>query len=578
MNNNRKHPCQRDLLLAADGELSRRRLKTVEAHLKSCWSCRVLMHNIEDTIAAFVSAREVAREQHISPSSPTRALLVARIRSTADENKDALRWWVWLPGGLKFSQAKLILTPLLLLAIVSVGLSLAWIRRRSHVTADEFLRRLALQSAATTVSSEPAVICQRVVIHTGKRTVEKDVYLDAQGRRHAKVTATTADKPLEAKLAIAGVSWENPLSGGTYLGWHDRQEIARDDVRRDGDFLILDTTVSRGVVRHEALKVRENDFHPVGRTVEFRDQDRVEISELNYAVLDWKAVDESVFDRPDPFGPANTEKPLRLVRLVTKAELDMAELEARLVLNRLHADTSERVELVRTATGLEIRGVVETVERKRELEAQLRPLPNTKLFLATFEEMDRHPVPVTTVTTVGSPSSPVTDDGPPLEKYLLERGRSREEVSSLLQQLVESSVAVRQESRALADLSDRFNNNVYRSQKAAAVLAELRSRHTAALVDALRKQQMLIKETGMVVQPEASGDAARVGSLRETADENGNLCQALASGTSVRNVQVESIAAGLENSIERLKSIASHLTDGALRTTTFPPQDSPERR
>ena len=47
------HPGDEELLMAADGELSARRVAGVLAHLSACWDCRARMAEIEDTIADF---------------------------------------------------------------------------------------------------------------------------------------------------------------------------------------------------------------------------------------------------------------------------------------------------------------------------------------------------------------------------------------------------------------------------------------------------------------------------------------------------------------------------------------------
>ena len=51
------HLSERDMLLAADGELPARRKAQVTAHLETCWSCRERMQSLEGTIAEFIRAR-----------------------------------------------------------------------------------------------------------------------------------------------------------------------------------------------------------------------------------------------------------------------------------------------------------------------------------------------------------------------------------------------------------------------------------------------------------------------------------------------------------------------------------------
>ena len=48
------HVPDRDLMLAADGELTPRRAAEVRAHLEACWPCRVREDELQSTIAEYV--------------------------------------------------------------------------------------------------------------------------------------------------------------------------------------------------------------------------------------------------------------------------------------------------------------------------------------------------------------------------------------------------------------------------------------------------------------------------------------------------------------------------------------------
>ncbi len=99
-------------------------------------------------------------------------------------------------------------------------------------------------------------------------------------------------------LASAGVDWNEPLSASGYQRWHDSQRVRQDEVTRIGHNLLKLTTVSaQGAVEQQSLTVREMDFHPVQRTIEFRDgSNTVEIAELEFKILPWQAVDASLFE------------------------------------------------------------------------------------------------------------------------------------------------------------------------------------------------------------------------------------------------------------------------------------------
>jgi hypothetical protein len=77
------HLSERDLVLAADGELPARRKAKVNAHLESCWSCRERMLFLESTITDFVRARNRELNEQLPPSEGPGALLRARLAEAA---------------------------------------------------------------------------------------------------------------------------------------------------------------------------------------------------------------------------------------------------------------------------------------------------------------------------------------------------------------------------------------------------------------------------------------------------------------------------------------------------------------
>src|SRR5580698_10647894 len=86
------HPSDQELLLSADGELSRRRAAEVRVHLAACWPCRARMAEIERTIVDFVRVRNQDLDSMLPPVAGPRAILKAQL---AESVKKAPRetWW-----------------------------------------------------------------------------------------------------------------------------------------------------------------------------------------------------------------------------------------------------------------------------------------------------------------------------------------------------------------------------------------------------------------------------------------------------------------------------------------------------
>ncbi len=92
------HLSEKELILAADGELSVRRRAKVNAHLEACWSCRERMRVIETTIAEFVRARNAELNRQLPPAAGPRALLRARLSEAAAATPGSSFWQFPFPA------------------------------------------------------------------------------------------------------------------------------------------------------------------------------------------------------------------------------------------------------------------------------------------------------------------------------------------------------------------------------------------------------------------------------------------------------------------------------------------------
>jgi len=87
MANEDVHLSDKEMLSAADGELSARRAAQVHAHLASCWSCRGRMTELEGTIAAFARTYRQILDPQLPSISGARALLGVRLAELASKNE-----------------------------------------------------------------------------------------------------------------------------------------------------------------------------------------------------------------------------------------------------------------------------------------------------------------------------------------------------------------------------------------------------------------------------------------------------------------------------------------------------------
>ncbi len=391
------------------------------------------------------------------------------------------------------------------LAVASIACVFLWMQQsKPDITSNTLLVRAEAWDTPAAHESAPRVIRQIVKIATRDKTLKHTIYRDVQGKRKAKEERLTGGEDLlRRRLAEAYVSWDAPLSATSYQDWHDGQRVRADQIQRSpGHLLVLTTTTPNGVVAAQSLTVRDTDFHPVRRTVLFRDKETVEIAELDYSVLPWTPAASSLFQSEEEMradGLTRPQPPRGPIPppLLTEEQLDEAELSTRLTLNRLHADTGEQIEVARGSHGVEVRGITDTKERKHELEAELHMLPHVAASITSIEEMKAKPSEPGELS--GVQVMEMQTRATPLETYYLAHGRNVAPLGDLAQRLFNSAFAINLESRAIDDLQQRFSERDGISSVASATLTDLLFTHKHKLLASIADEEQLLAKAQIEV-------------------------------------------------------------------------------
>jgi anti-sigma factor RsiW len=77
------HVSDQELLEAADGELSPRKMAKVQAHLAACWTCRARLREIEATIVDYVQVHQRSSHAELPPADGPRSVFQARLAEMA---------------------------------------------------------------------------------------------------------------------------------------------------------------------------------------------------------------------------------------------------------------------------------------------------------------------------------------------------------------------------------------------------------------------------------------------------------------------------------------------------------------
>lgn len=505
------------------GELSAVRTMSARVHIAKCWRCRLRYEALDRAAMQIADYRNRVVET-IPPATRRREMLLADLRRRSEggtRRSHSVRTVFYF-----FNRFGNQMTPLLasVAIVVSAVCLLIWVWRNPapSINATQLLNR-AVSADRVSSHEKYGVIYQKVSISTPRGRIEHEIYRDLRSVRRRRPEILKADvEPVHQALSSIGIDWQAPLSADSYQEWHDHQESVSDQIKKtDGNLLTLISKVPDGPIEEESLTVRASDFHPVGRTIESRDYGTIEIAELNYAVLDWSGVNEALFE---PLSNPSHARSVILPTLPTSAELDNAELAARLVLNQLRADEGEQVSVSRTTRTVEVKGVVETEARKRELLSRLSGLPHVSEDLISLDEL-----PAIAPSAYSSSAIQVHSleaQSSPLEKYLEENGR-KTNLDDISRHLLDAALSVKQNAAQLLSLRKTFpaigaERNAAFSQLLQSYAERLQSSLSleTSTLDALQ----MIKPQDLTANP---GTAV----LSTEVDRNEVLCRELITGS-----------------------------------------------
>jgi hypothetical protein len=541
------------------GELATIHAFGARSHIDRCWHCRSRREALERAAMQVTEHRN--RLSDSVPLNPdSRARLIADLRSRADRNAPQqqrtnlvfhIRTWV----GNRMSS--LLASAVIITAAVAL-LLMVWQRSASPIHAAQLLQRAAATDSLVS-SGKPGVVYQKVRITTGHVTVEHEIYRDPRGVRTRRAEQTEGiATAMRETLAKAGVDWDRPLASASFQGWHDRQPVITDEVRaEEGNLITIVSRVPNGWITAESLTVRASDFHPVARRIETRSYEPIEIAEVSYAVLPWDGVNEALFE---PLEPPVHDSAVLVPSPPTQTDLDSAELAARLTLNDLRADQGEQISITRTDRAVEVKGVVETDERRRELVRSLGSLPRVKTDILSLADLQALPTqrdrsqPVQVQSIDVSPS--------PLATYLAASAGKQGKVGEASQGLLDAALSVRQNASELIVLKDRFSIGGESTSNRKA-LTKLTENYTQRLRAALDAETSALSGLGFQDRSASSPGSNDV-DLRAAIDRNNTLCSELIAGGNGTRRPAPEIAEELYESIARIKAAVEAFPESTL--------------
>ncbi|WP_263360146.1 hypothetical protein [Acidicapsa ligni] len=519
------------------GDLSFLQRWIAQRHLAACSQCKLQQEELEGPRAEhfFDHYLQIRRREKLSdePEMQFAKKLRTHIQNVPQEHK------AFLFPKISFPELSLMNPALVACVVFGFATVLSfffwWQQRTPQISSNALLVR-AEKWDTSSLASASGVVYQTVRITMTKEskqeTLSRAIYRDPKGKRKPKpIRLDESQEQVKNTLTTAGLDWDEPLSASGYQNWHDHQHIREDHIARAGSHLLrLTTTVPEGFVSEQSLTVRDTDFHPVQRTVALRNSSTVEIAEVDFKILPWNQVNSNVFEPSEIASSgavSNTARILpfpHLPETLTEEQIDVAELGARLMLNRLHADSGVPIELHRNAQGVTVDGLVDTENRRRELQAGLQSVPHVTVAIQSDEALKANPSAMNSVQSISVASMP--DQPSPLEIYLESHGQKIADINSLAQQFFDDALTINQESREIADLQTRFTPEG-QTLLTSATLSELIYRHHERLEEALRRERELLGDAQSAPTPDPGSPTPSTSSLVEAAERNLALAKEL---------------------------------------------------
>jgi len=410
-----------------NGELTTFHVLKSNLHLSHCWQCRTRREELEKAAQAVVAARRATLARCMPLEDRHRRSFLARLEGV---EKSPLAARPKKGATHRFRRLIPHMNPVfastIVVAAAAILLVFIWQRQSPAVSAGELLRRAEAADQRQMREHAAGVVYQQVAIAAGPRQIRHAIYRDIAGKRKARrMDLSNEEQEVRHQLDEAGVDWEQPLSAASFRFWRDRQSGMQEEVRRAAaGELMLVTHPRSGEIREESLTVRSDDFHPIRRTLEMRNSDTIEVAELNYAVLGWNAVNDSLFE---PLQPVHAELPAAHVlaaipapAMPSLAQLLDAEVRARVALHTAGADLGESVQvsLGPVDSVVHVNGMLATEERRHELIGALDEIPNLAIRLQTVDEVSQT---AATAASVAAGRVTVVDQQPALETTLIDR-------------------------------------------------------------------------------------------------------------------------------------------------------------
>jgi hypothetical protein len=436
------HPAERELLMAADGELLPKEHDSIRRHLETCWNCRARMAEIEGTITQYVQLRRRELDAVIPPIDGPKAELERLLQAKAIEAPATeQRGWIrHLPSWQLFPR------PIWISATAAVTILFVLISTTFAPT----LSASVLINRAVKTQSQGELHYQAIEYHVGSRK-----WVRHPARQIKSENTAVVDPELDTLSRRLAFDLSDPLNAAQFARWRNALSHKTDSINHVGDNLEL-TTENRGAgeILRARFVVREHDYWPIAERLETRQGDLITIAEVTPTDLP-SAYPVSRIPERTLVNPSNESAALPKP---TPAELAQSELMARVALHQIGADMGEDLRVQPDSRAILIAGRTESRAREEQIKQVLATVPwvHTDLRPLGPPSISR----MTHLQTRGatSPNAPTI----PLEQQLSTAIPSFDERVEFINAILTSAESATEHSWALQHLAKRYDERQIR--------------------------------------------------------------------------------------------------------------------
>lgn len=464
-----QHPSDEQLLHFADGEMTASESEDIRGHLKACWECRNELEEIEQTIGECVRYRKIILDTCLpSPPEPWFDIYPRLVRIDESQRRHRLMSWLLVPLAHIWRYPRRWVPALATIVLITIVVQ--QFRQAPSVQAAELLRK-----AVAAAESQP-----RTPRRIGIRTSTQHLTRVVGGPGKLANTNSGADSwaGLESLFRAAHYSWEDPLSARSYAEWRDQLSDKRDEVTLEPDHYQLRTTAGSGEITEATLRLSSADLHAVEETLQFRNREWVEISELPDVPAPSPDVLSGAADAA-PALPVHVSGSDQTVEVPVLAATPGDELSVLAALHRLGADLGDPVEVTRSGGEVLVTGTGIAFERQQQIREELRSIPRVTVRLSS--ESAESPV-----LEERSPSRiSVTPGSGPMQTEMEKQIGGRAAFELFADRVFDMTDAFMSRAHALRRLAQRFPPEIeaQMTSQQRQLLGQLRREHAEALLE-----------------------------------------------------------------------------------------------